>query len=449
MAWSYLPHTSEDRKSMLEAIGATSVNELFVDIPQSLRLNEQLKLPPSLSEPEVVRHLAELAKANKGLQDLTCFRGAGAYDHYIPSVVDHIIRRSEFYTAYTQYQPEISQGYLQALWEYQSMICEITGMEVANASMYDGGTAIAEAAMMAVAASAKRTKVIVAKAVHPHYRAILATYVQDQSITITVAPQAYGVTDFNSIETLADDTTAAVIVQCPNFFGNVEDLRSLGRLAHAKGAYLIAIVDPISLGVLEAPGKLGADIVVGEGQSLGLALAFGGPYLGFFAAAEKFMRKMPGRIVGQTTDNQGNRGFVLTIQAREQHIRRGKATSNICSNEALCALAAAIYMSSLGKNGFREVAYQCLQKAHYAHAALAATTGCQSGFGSRFFKEFCIKTDKPVAYINGKLLEQRILGGLDIGKYYPELENVMLICVTEKRTKEEIDRLVREVGALL
>jgi glycine dehydrogenase subunit 1 len=448
MAWSYLPHTKADRREMLDAIGVDSVEKLFEDVPADLRMTRTLKLPPALPEQGLVKHLKALAKANANLQELTCFLGAGAYDHYIPSVVHHIIGRSEFYTAYTQYQPEISQGYLQALWEYQSMICEITGMEVANASMYDGGTAVAEAAMMACASS-KKTAIVMAEAVHPHYRETFLTYAKDKKIELKLAPYSDGLTDLSKMPQMIDDSTAAVVVQFPNFFGCIEDLKSIAEMAHAKGAYLIAVVDPISMGLLESPGALGADIVVGEGQGLGISISFGGPYLGFFATTEKLMRKMPGRIVGQTVDNRGNRGFVLTLQAREQHIRREKATSNICSNEALCALTSAVYMSTLGKAGLREVAAQCIQKAHYTFRSLTSLKGCEPVFSGAFFKEFAVRLNKPVSQINKKLLAKGILGGLDLSKYYPELENCMLVCVTEKRTKEEIDGLVREMGEVL
>ena len=448
MAWSYLPHTQADRRAMLEAIGVESVEELFADVPADLRMKGSLVLPPALSEPELVRHLCSLATENQNLQDVVCFLGAGAYDHYIPSVVDHVIRRSEFYTAYTQYQPEISQGYLQALWEYQSMICELTGMEVSNASMYDGGTAVAEAAMMACAAAGKH-KVLTAAAVHPHYRQVLHTYGRDKNIEVQLAPYTDGLTDPDKLAQVLDSATAAVIVQYPNFFGGIEDLKALADAAHAKGAYLIAVVDPISLGLLEAPGALGADIVVGEGQGLGMSLSYGGPYLGFFATTEKLMRKMPGRIVGQTVDNRGNRGFVLTLQAREQHIRRDKANSNICSNQALCALTAVIYLSTVGKVGLQEVASQCIQKANYAYRSLTSMSGCEAVFSGPFFKEFVVRLNKPVADINRQLLAKGLLGGLDLGRYYPELEGCMLLCVTEKRTKQEIDRLVGEMGAML
>ncbi|CUH95241.1 putative glycine dehydrogenase [decarboxylating] subunit 1 [Propionispora sp. 2/2-37] len=448
MTHSYLPHTSRDRQDMLTAIGVDSVEALFRDVPADLRMDGMLKLPPALAESELVRHMRHLSGENTSLQDVTCFLGAGAYDHYIPSLVDHILRRSEFYTAYTQYQPEISQGYLQILWEFQSMICELTGMAVANASMYDGGTAVAEAVLTACAGTGRR-RVIISRAVHPHYREVVETYSRDKRIELVSVPYGDGVTDFARLAAAVDDAAAAVVIQFPNFFGCVEDLKSISDMTHAKGACVIAVVDPISLGILESPGLLGADIVVGEGQSLGLPLSFGGPYLGFFAATEKFMRRMPGRIVGQTGDNRGNRGFVLTLQAREQHIRRNKATSNICSNEALCALAAAVYLATLGKEGFKEVAGQCLQKAHYAYRALQALPGCRPVFTSPFFKEFVVRLTKPVALVNAGLLRKGIAGGLDLGKYDAKLENCMLLCVTEKRTKAEIDHLVSEMGAIL
>jgi len=448
MAWSYLPHTEGDREDMLAGIGVDSVKDLFTDIPAALKLNRPLNLPPAMAESDLARHMQVLADRNVSLKDHACFLGAGVYDHYRPSVIEHVIRRSEFYTAYTQYQPEISQGYLQALWEYQSMICMITGMAVANASMYDGGTALAEAAMMACAATG-RGSVVVAQTVHPHYRTVLGTYAVDKDIQVVEGGYADGVTDLNKLGKLVDAATAAVIIQSPNFFGCLEDLKALADLAHSQGALLIVAADPVSLGILEAPGALGADIVVGEGQGMGLAPSFGGPYLGFFAATEKLMRKMPGRIVGQTTDFEGTRGFVLTLQAREQHIRREKATSNICSNEALCALAAAVYLASLGKEGFRQVAELSLQKAHYAYQKLTKSGGCTPVFGTPFFKEFVVRCSRPVAEINAKLLKENIIGGLDLGRYYPELQNCMLLCVTENRSKAEIDRLVGGMGAVL
>lgn len=448
MAWSYLPHTDADRRKMLDAIGVDSVDSLFEDIPAAVRLNTPLHLPAALSEPELIQEMRSMATRNINLQDQICFLGAGAYDHYIPSVVDHVIRQSEFYTAYTQYQPEISQGYLQALWEYQSMIAEITGMDVANASMYDGGTAVAEAAMMASNVSGRK-EIIMLSTVHPHYRQIVTTYAVDRELQIQYVNFADGITDMNELGRSISKSTAAVIIQSPNFFGSIEDIKQIGEMAHAEGAYLIAAVDPISLGILASPGSLGADIVVGEGQSMGIPISFGGPYLGFFAATEKLMRKMPGRIIGQTKDHDGKRGFVLTLQAREQHIRRDKATSNICSNEALCALAAAVYLAAVGKEGYRQIASQCLQKARYAYEQLTALPGCEKVFDAPFFKEFVIRLKKPVAEVNAILQKEGILGGLDLGKYYPDMQNCMLVCVTEKRSKQEIDKLVSRMGAIV
>lgn len=448
MRWSYLPHTEEDRRAMLKAIGVDQVEELFVDIPADLRLNRPLNLPAAMSEPELARHLQGLSCSNAGLQEYTCFLGAGAYDHYIPSVVDHVIRRSEFYTAYTQYQPEISQGYLQALWEYQSMVCQLTGMEVANASLYDGGTALAEAAMMACGATGRK-EIVVANTVHPHYRVILQTYGRDFGYGLTETGYAGGTVNLEALESSIGNQTAAVIIQTPNFFGCIEDVKEIAGLAHARGALLVVSADPVSLGILEGPGILGADIVAGEGQGLGLPVSFGGPYLGFFATTEKLMRKMPGRIVGQASDFEGNRGFVLTLQAREQHIRREKATSNICSNEALCALIAAVYLSAVGKRGLRRVAELSLQKAHYAYRELTALDGCSGVFSAPYFKEFVVRLSRPVEEINKALLKDSIIGGLDLSPYYPELDNCMLLCVTEKRTREEIHRLVTGLGAML
>lgn len=448
MAWSYLPHTEEDRRAMLLAIGAQKVEELFKDIPQELLVAGALQLPPAMSEMELVTFLQQLARCNANLQEYRCFLGAGAYDHYIPSVVDHVIRRSEFYTAYTQYQPEISQGYLQALWEYQSMICQLTGMEVSNASLYDGGTAVAEGAMMACSVTG-RSEIVTVSSVHPHYRSVLATYGMDRGYTIKECSYQDGTARQEELSQLVSKDTAAVIIQSPNFFGCIEDVKKIGELAHAQGALLIVAVDPISLGILEAPGVLGADIVVGEGQPLGLAIGFGGPYLGFFATTEKLMRKMPGRIVGQTVDDEGNRGFVLTLQAREQHIRREKATSNICSNEALCALAAAVYLSTVGKEGLRQVANLSLQKAHYTYDQLTKLPGYSGVFGASYFKEFIIRCPKPVAEINAELCKEKIIGGLDLGRYYPELKNCMLLCVTENRTQADINGLVGKLGAIV
>lgn len=445
MKFSYLPHTDEDRRQMLDAIGVQEVMDLFADIPEEMRFQGDLNLPKAMSEPELVKYMGALAKQNANLKDYKCFLGAGAYDHYVPSTIDHVLRRSEFYTAYTQYQPEISQGYLQALWEYQSMICEITGMDVSNASMYDGATAMAEAAILACH-STRRKEIVISAAVHPHYRELLHTYAIDFGFSIKEISYQDGVTDTAALSAAVTKQTAVVIIQNPNFFGCVEDVKTLIEAAHAQGALFVDVCDPISLAVLEAPGKLNADIVVGEGQPLGLATAFGGPYLGFMAVKAALMRKMPGRIVGETVDRDGKRGFVLTIQAREQHIRRDKATSNICSNEALCALAASVYMATVGKAGYKQVAQHCLQKSHYAYQGLLQAGVAQTQFKAPFFKEFVVKLTKPVAEVNKALFAKNIIGGLDLGKYYPELQNCMLICVTENRTKADIDALIKEMG---
>lgn len=444
---SYLPHTPEDRVAMLKVVGANCVDDLFVDIPKDIRLGRKLDLPEKMDEVALLKELKFLASKNASFEDYSCFLGAGCYDHFIPVVVDHIISRSEFYTAYTQYQAEVAQGYLQALWEYQSMVCLLTGMAVSNASLYDGGTAAAEAMMMSVSQT-KRNKVVVAKTVNPAYRTILNTYAIDLDVSVSEAGYQDGVTTVSDLSKVVNVETAAVIVQYPNFFGSIEDIQALANVVHEQGALFIVIVDPIALALLEAPGNLGADIVVGEGQSLGISTSFGGPGLGFMATTEKLMRKMPGRIVGQTVDTEGKRGFVLTLQAREQHIRREKANSNICSNQALCALAASVYLSTLGKDGFQDVASSCLQKAHYVYDKITSLKGFSGVFKSPFFKEFVVKMPKNVETINKKLLEDKIIGGFDLGNDYPELKDCMLICVTENRSKKEIDNFVDRLEAL-
>ena len=350
--WRYIPNTGEQQQEMLEEIGVSCVDELFTDIPENIRLNRDLDLPEALSEMELIGHMRQLADKNISTGECACFLGAGAYDHYIPSVIQHLVRRQEFYTAYTPYQPEISQGTLQAIFEYQTMICRLTGMDVSNASMYDGATAVAEAAAMACR-STGRTDIIVAKTVHPQSREVLKTYSRFAGRQVVEWNYKDGRLDFEELEKLLSENTAAVIVQNPNFFGLIEDLSDLADMVHQNRSLLIVSCNPISLALLKPPGDMGADIVVGEGQPLGNPLSFGGPYLGFMAAKDKFMRRMPGRIVGETRDKEGRRGYVLTIQTREQHIRREKATSNICSNQALNALAAAIYLSALGKSGLK------------------------------------------------------------------------------------------------
>lgn len=443
----YIPNTDLEQKQMLESMGMNNIAELFNDIPESIQLNRRLDLNAPMSELEVSKEMKSLAEKNLNNEDLVCFLGAGSYDHYIPSVVKHIISRSEFYTAYTPYQPEISQGTLQAIFEYQTMIAELTGMEVSNASMYDGATACAEAAMIAME-NTKRKNIVVSKTVHPDTRKVVETYIKFHGGAIVEVDYKDGETDIEKLNSVVDKNTAAVIVQNPNFFGIVENLTEVEKLTHSNKALLVMNVDPISLGVLKTPGEIGADIVVGEGQSLGNSMSFGGPYLGFMASTTKLMRKMPGRIVGQTEDLDGKRAFVLTLQAREQHIRREKATSNICSNQGLNALAAAVYMSVMGKEGIKEVAEQCMRKSHYAYNELIKSGACKPVFNKPFFKEFAVETATASDKVKDELIQAGILGGYSLEKDYPELKNSLLFCVTEKRSKEEIDKLVELVGGI-
>ncbi|GED29587.1 MULTISPECIES: aminomethyl-transferring glycine dehydrogenase subunit GcvPA [Brevibacillus] len=447
MKYRYLPQTDQDKREMLETLGISSIEELFSDIPEEVRFKGALQIPEALSEPELVKYFTGLSNKNVNFSTHVNFLGAGVYQHYTPSTVNHMLLRGEFFTAYTPYQPEISQGELQAIFEFQTMVCELTGMEVANSSMYDGATSLAEAAMMAAGHTGKK-RVIVSRAVHPEARGVLKTYAYGQNVELVeVGINSDGVTDPQALEALINDSTAAVIVQYPNFFGNVEDLSAIESIAHGNGALLITSSNPLALGVLEAPGKLGADIVVGDMQPFGIPASFGGPHCGYFATTTKLMRKMPGRIVGQTKDENGKRGFVLTLQAREQHIRREKATSNICSNQALLALAASITMTALGKQGVQEMAMMNLQKAHYAKQALQAK-GLEVVFASPFFNEFAVKLSKPVAEVNKNLLAAGIIGGYDLGLDYPEFADHMLLAVTELRTKEEIDQLAQELEAI-
>ncbi|ABR47556.1 Glycine dehydrogenase (decarboxylating) [Alkaliphilus metalliredigens QYMF] len=443
----YIPNTVEDEKKMLAAIGLPSIESLFEDIPENVRLNRELNLGKSLSEFELVKYMKSLSNQNKSIEDLTCFMGAGAYDHLIPSTVDHVISRSEFYTAYTPYQAEISQGTLQVIFEYQTMIANLTGMDVANASLYDGSSAIAEAAAMAVDAT-RRMEVIVSSTVHPESKRVLNTYANFKNIKIVEIESKDGVTDVEQLKNAISKETAAVILQNPNFLGIIEKVEEVEKAIHEQKGLLIMSVDPISLGVLKSPGDLGADIAVGEGQALGNTLSFGGPYLGFMATTKKLMRKMPGRIVGETTDVNGERGFVLTLQTREQHIRREKATSNICSNQALNALAAAVYLTTLGKAGLKEVALQSTQKAHYALKEITKSGKYQLAFNQPFFKEFAVKTDVTAEVVQSGLLEKDILGGYHLEKFDPKLKNMLLFAVTEKRTKGEIEQLARVLGGI-
>ena len=438
----YIPATDAEREEMLRAIGVVSVDDLFADIPVSVRLDRPLRLPPALSDPELMAQMQAMAGANVHNDRAVCFLGAGAYDHYVPSVVWHLAGRGEFLTAYTPYQAELMQGELQAGYEYQSMLCEITGMDVANASMYDGASAAAEAAVMAKDLT-KRDEVLVSTAVHPEYRLAIRTYTAPLGLRVTEIPYRHGLTDLDAIGRAFSSRTAAVIVQHPNFFGCLEDGAALAELAHRAGALLVcAVAEPLSLGILEPPGAWGADIVAGEGQPLGNHLNFGGPYLGMLATRQEFVRRIPGRLVGATVDTEGRRGFVLTLQTREQHIRREKASSNICTNEALLALAAAIYMASLGKSGFHKVSELNLRKAAYAREAIRQIPRFGLAFDAPTFNEFVIRTPLRPEEINRRLLASGILGGAPLGQWYPELSDAWLVCVTEQRTRAEIDRLV-------
>jgi glycine dehydrogenase subunit 1 len=445
----YLPNTEADRRAMLAELGLDSVEDLFRDIPEKVRFRGRLDLPPALSEPELLAHMKALAGRNADASEWVLFLGGGAYDHFIPSVVGHVIGRSEFYTAYTPYQAEVSQGVLQSIYEYQSLITRLTGMDVANASMYDGASAMAEAALIACAAT-RRKKVVVPSTVSPEYRETILTYTAGQKIEVAVAPYdaETGTADLSELEKLVDDDTAAVLLQHPNYFGCLEDPGEVSRLAHGVRALFVVGVDPVSLGVLKPPGEYGADIALGEGQPLGNPLSFGGPYLGFFAATEKLIRRMPGRIAGATVDKDGDRGFVLTFQTREQHIRREKATSNICSNEALNALAAAVYLTAMGREGLVEVAKLCLHKARYARERLSALPGFRTPFGAPFFKEFVVSGPRPLEDLNRSLASRRMLVGPDLGRHYPELEGSFLVAVTEKRTRAEIDGLADGLGGV-
>ena len=429
----YLPNTDAERSAMLQEIGVSSVEELFHDIPERFR-HACLKLPSPLSEFELKEELSRLANLNANLDNYACFLGAGCYRHFIPSVVGHITGRSEFYTAYTPYQAEASQGTLQATYEYQSLVCQLTGMEVSNAGMYDGSTATAEAAIMACIIT-KRGKAAVLNTVNPTYREVIDTYVRNRNLTLET---------IESNSNLSSDC-ACLIVQQPNFFGHFEGIEPYVQKAHDAGALLIVIVDPISLGMFKPPGDYGADIAVAEGQPLGIPTSFGGPYLGIFTCRQEYVRQMPGRLVGKTVDVNGKPGYVMTIVTREQYIRRERATSNICTSEALMALAAAVYLGTLGKRGLRQVAELCYHKAHYAAEEISKLKGYSLAFQQPFFKEFVIRCPIAPRQINKALFQESIVGGLDISHL---IDNSMLFCVTEVNTKQQIDRLVEILGTL-
>lgn len=439
----FTPHTKEDRDAMLRTIGVDRIEDLFEYLPAEHRYPE-LKLPPPLTEMEVLTELQDIAWANDSTQEMVSFLGAGAYNHYSPAVVDAILRRGEFFTAYTPYQPEISQGTLQAIFEYQSMIAGLTGMDVCNASHYDGATSVAEAVNMAYHNfRGKRPKVILSPGVHPHYRETVRTYTRGSEVILAgdqgeVAVEAGP----EALIPLIDETTSLVVVAYPDFFGRIYDYSELAEAVHEAGALLSISVNPIALGLLKAPGEFGADIVTGEGQSLGIPLSYGGPYLGLFATRQQYVRKMAGRLAGETVDNRGQRAYVLTLTAREQHIRRDRATSNICTNQGLLALAATVYLSLLGQHGLRQVAELCYHKAHYAAGQIAETKGYEIWSDHPFFNEFLIRCPRPAQEIYDHLLDHNLIAGYPIGQDYPGFENYLLIAVTEMNTKEDIDWLV-------
>ncbi len=442
----YIPHTEEDIQAMLEFVGAKRVEDLFEMIPKEYRLTKPLDLPDPLSEPDLLRHL-------QGLRSTACasFLGAGAYRHFIPSVVSALTSRSEFYTAYTPYQPEISQGTLQAIFEYQTLMCQLTGMEVSNASMYDGASSLAEAVGMAERVT-KRNKILLSEAIHPEYRKVIQTYIDPDQEEIVLIPYKKddGRTDERKLLDHLDGKVSSVVIQSPNFFGVVEDIRFMADEVHeAGGLMVVGFTEAVAYGILKPPGEAGADIIAGEGQSLGIPLSYGGPYLGIFTTREKFVRNMPGRLVGETVDLEGKRGFVLTLATREQHIRREKATSNICTNEGLCALMATIFFSCLGKRGLRELALMNLSKAEYAKKRASQIRGCHLVFSSPTFNEFVLKIPAEPEGVLERLKEKKILGGIPLGGFYPAMNHDLLVSVTEMNTRQEIDQWAEALGKAL
>jgi glycine dehydrogenase subunit 1 len=436
---SYIPHTDAERQQMLAAIGVTTIEDLFEAVPATHRF-PKLDLPKPMSEMEVMAELQGLAEANEHAQDFALFRGAGAYHHFIPSAVNHLLLRGEFYTAYTPYQPEISQGTLQVTFEYQSMMCALTGMDAANASHYDGATSLAEAVTVAMEVGRhKCSKVILSHAINPQYRAVVRTYHQGQKIRFV---GDNGRADISDLIDMLDENTAMLAVSYPNFFGQIDDFAHLAEKVHEAGALLVMVVNPLALGMLKSPGELGADIVVGEGQPLGIPLSYGGPYLGFFATRTEYVRKIAGRIIGETVDQDGRRAYVMTLRPREQDIRREKASSNICTNQGLMSLAACIYLSLMGKYGLRKVAELNFHKAHYAAQQIEGLRGYRVDTSKPFFNEFVVKCPIAVRDVNNHLIEQGIIGGYDLGQDYAHLKDNMLLCVTEMNNKDEIDALI-------
>lgn len=441
---SYIPNTAEEQQAMLEHMGLSNIEDLLTPVPENVRLRRQLDLPPALPEPELKRLLSRMAASNKNLDSTISFLGAGTYDHAIPSVVPHLQRRAEFVTSYTPYQPEVSQGMLQAIYEFQTMVCQVTGLDIANASLYDGSTALVEAVLLALGPGG-RGEVVISAAVDPQYRRVLHTYAFSRGFTVKEVPVQNGVTSLEALDAAVGPATAAVVIQQPNFFGCVEDVRAIEPIAHkGKALFATTITEPASLGILAPPGEYGADIAVGEMMSFGNTMSYGAPALGFMAAKQKFMRLLPGRLVGQTIEEGGKQqtGYVLTLQTREQHIRRERATSNICTNQSLLAVGATIFLAVLGKQGFRELGELCLQKAHYAFRQITALPGFAAAFSAPFFDEFVIKLPVSVDKLEQHLAKADIIGGYPFGGSYSGMDDHMLFCVTETRTKEDIDRLV-------
>ena len=445
----YLYNTPEDQQAMLKAIGVASIEELFAPIPDELKLARPLELPEALSEMELDAHMRELAAGNAHAGEKVCFLGGGCYDHFVPAVVDTVGSRSEFYTSYTPYQAEASQGNLQVVFEYQSLITRLTGMDASNASLYDGASAAAEAVLMAINATRRTGKVVVPASLHPEYRATIATYLENLDVELVTLDTVAGVIDAERLAEVVDDTTAAVVLQQPNFFGCIEDAPSIAQVAKTAGALLVSVFDPISLGILARPGDYGANIAVAEGHTLGTPMSYGGPFLGIMACDQALVRRMPGRIAGETVDRRGKRCFVLTLQTREQHIRREKATSNVCTNQGLFALRATVYLSQLGPQGLRETANLCLQKSRYAAEQLCQSDRFSLAFDQPTFKEFVVRdAENRVDQLLKTALDQGFLAGVPLGQWYPELVDCFLVAVTEKRTKQEIDRLVQTLTTL-
>jgi glycine dehydrogenase subunit 1 len=444
---TFNPHTDQDRAEMLAAVGVATVDELFAGIPEDIR-RPDLHLPQKLTEMEAAARMSELAGKNLQVEPGASFLGAGSYGHYVPAVVNQILLRGEFFTAYTPYQPEVAQGTLQVIYEFQSMVAALLGTEVANASLYDGATALSEAVLMAIATQKKRDRIVLSGTVHPHYREVLETYLSSRDLPLDALPTPVNLsTDVGSIASALGDDVACVVVQYPNFFGRIEDVQAIADAAHEAGTLLIVSTSPVPLGVLTPPGDLGADIVTAEGQSLGVAQSFGGPYVGLLGARRSFVRQMPGRLAGIATDSEGKRGFVLTLQTREQHIRREKATSNICTNQGLMATAATVYMSALGPQGFREVAERCYHNAHYLADQLAALPGYDLVGDGPFFHEFVVSTPFDPSELNKRLAGHGIVGGLDLGRFGEAHKGQMLICATELNDKASIDRLIEVLMA--